>query len=1006
MCQEQARTPRCPFAKSFLRERASFSPLSRSLFLLLCAFLSLPCFGSLQALERVLQNNSLITDISDAKGSSRLYRIDLPPSRKELTIQTYGGGGDVDIYLRYGAPPGVSWDARSIASGTQEYIRVSNPSTGSYYFTLYGAAAYTNVTLSVLYSGSTAAAQVGDEVWSFDAATHIFSAPSVAPDGTIYAAGKSGQLPPSLYALNSDGTFKSALRFDLELYSSPVLGKDGTIYLTGEDTLDNNAGRLLAISPDQSIKWQFPRVTQSRLPAALGYDQTLYIPSDKNTLLAVTPNGAFKWEFTAFSGSKGVASPIIAPNGTIYCSFYNTALARGKIYALTPTGTNLWEYETLGPARSLALDAAGGIVFGIADGTSAVYAIDSAGRFRWKADLRQQAYVVSPPVIAQDGTIYVSTSRTLIALHSTGAEKWRHPSSETSLETTFANAPVLGANGAIYYATSGSNGQGTLYAVSSTGAQLWRRPLASQVRAPIVLTPTGNLIFGAPDRNGQLLSVRAGSPLASSIWPVARQNLSNTGALPPPPGAIQVSILPAGAVTAGAQWQIDGGAFQNSGATVAGVAPGSYTIAFKPISGWTAPANLTITVPAGQTATASGTYTQLTGSVRVSIAPQEAIAAGAQWQIDGGPLQNSGVTLSGIIPGTHTVAFKTIPGWTTPASQTVTINANETLVLGGSYVAIPQPGSLAANLYPSAAVSAGAQWQINDGPFLNSGAVVQGLSPGNYQVNFKSISGWTTPPSRSVAVVSGQIAVASAEYTPLTGSVRVTIAPQEAITAGAQWQLNGGAFQNSGVTLSGLNPGTYSISFKSLTGWTAPGSQSITISGTENFVLNGSYTALPRVGALTVNLSPPGALAAGAQWSLNNSPYQNSGSTLRDLPAGDHVLQFKPVNGWITPRSRVVTITAFQTNTVTVSYPQPPTIDIFSEPSGAIVARFTTTGGYDYTLQTTSSLSAPIQWQDLQTLQGTGWPLEVTLKAAPPAGSDGFTPSRVSPLHFYRIRVQ
>jgi hypothetical protein len=45
-------------------------------------------------------------------------------------------------------------------------------------------------------------------------------------------------------------------------------------------------------------------------------------------------------------------------------------------------------------------------------------------------------------------------------------------------------------------------------------------------------------------------------------------------------GSLQVTLAPAGAVSAGAQWQVDGGAWQSSGATVSGLAPGSHTVAF------------------------------------------------------------------------------------------------------------------------------------------------------------------------------------------------------------------------------------------------------------------------------------------------------------------------------------------------------------------------------------------------------------------------------------------
>ena len=78
---------------------------------------------------------------------------------------------------------------------------------------------------------------------------------------------------------------------------------------------------------------------------------------------------------------------------------------------------------------------------------------------------------------------------------------------------------------------------------------------------------------------------------------------------PPPTGALQVSISPAAAVNAGAQWQVDGGAWQNSGAMVAGLALGGHTVHFNAIAGWTSPADQNVTIDSGTTTMTVGTYT-------------------------------------------------------------------------------------------------------------------------------------------------------------------------------------------------------------------------------------------------------------------------------------------------------------------------------------------------------------------------------------------------------------
>ncbi len=96
----------------------------------------------------------------------------------------------------------------------------------------------------------------------------------------------------------------------------------------------------------------------------------------------------------------------------------------------------------------------------------------------------------------------------------------------------------------------------------------------------------------------------------------------------PTTGSVTVTLLPAGAVTAGAQWRAGAGAWQNSGATVSGLAVGSVTITFKAVAGWNTPVDQSATITAGGTSSASGTYTQTMVTVP-SLVGQTQAAAGS-----------------------------------------------------------------------------------------------------------------------------------------------------------------------------------------------------------------------------------------------------------------------------------------------------------------------------------------------------------------------------------------
>ena len=174
--------------------------------------------------------------------------------------------------------------------------------------------------------------------------------------------------------------------------------------------------------------------------------------------------------------------------------------------------------------------------------------------------------------------------------------------------------------------------------------------------------------------------------VADSLNNAIRLGLSSSSA--PQLGSLQVILTPADAVGAGAQWQLDGGGLQASGATLSDLSPGIHTITFGNVSGYNTPAYQTVTVTAHQTTMASGNYPTAipnAGSLEVLMAPDAAIADGAQWQVDGGPLQTNGAIAAGLSIGSHTLSFYAVPGWSTPGTQTIIITNSETTLGIGTY---------------------------------------------------------------------------------------------------------------------------------------------------------------------------------------------------------------------------------------------------------------------------------------------------------------------------------
>jgi len=243
------------------------------------------------------------------------------------------------------------------------------------------------------------------------------------------------------------------------------------------------------------------------------------------------------------------------------------------------------------------------------------------------------------------------------------------------------------------------------------------------------------------------------------------------------------------------------------------------------------------------------------GSLRVNIEPAGARSAGAQWRLTSGPdtgWKNSGVTISNLPVGTYTVTFKTISGWDAPSNSSVKIEANKTLVGTATYSQVSgQTGSVRVNIEPAGARSAGAQWRLTSGPdtsWKNSGVTISNLPVGTYTVTFKTISGWNAPSNSTINITANQTLVGTATYSQVsgqTGSVRVNIEPAGARSAGAQWRLTSGpdtSWKNSGVTISNLPVGTYTVTFKTISGWNAPSNSTINITANQTLVGTATYS--------------------------------------------------------------------------------------------------------------------------------------------------------------------
>jgi serine protease len=92
------------------------------------------------------------SSLSGSQGSQRRFTYAVPSCASQLTVRIFGGSGDADLYVRFGAQPTLStWDCRPYLNGNNETCTFNNPSAGTWHIMLHGYTSYSGVTVTAAY---------------------------------------------------------------------------------------------------------------------------------------------------------------------------------------------------------------------------------------------------------------------------------------------------------------------------------------------------------------------------------------------------------------------------------------------------------------------------------------------------------------------------------------------------------------------------------------------------------------------------------------------------------------------------------------------------------------------------------------------------------------------------------------------------------------------------------------------------------------------------------------
>jgi len=333
---------------------------------------------------------------------------------------------------------------------------------------------------------------------------------------------------------------------------------------------------------------------------------------------------------------------------------------------------------------------------------------------------------------------------------------------------------------------------------------------------------------------------------------------------------------------------------------------GNYTVTVTANGGCSATATANVLVNANPSPTITGTFSACQGNATTLNAP-----AGFSSY-----LWSNGATTASINPttaGTYTVTVTGTGGCTGTTSQAVTINANPTPAISGTF-AVCQGTSATLNA------------PVGQASYLwSNGATTPTITPtvaGTYTVTVTSASGCTGSASQAVTVNANPVPTISGTFSVCQGSAAaLTAAP-----AGAASYL-----WSNGATSATINPvaaGNYTVTVTLAGGCSGTSSQSVTINPNPAPAISGTFAVCSGSAA---TLNGPAGFTSYA-WSNGAST-----SSISPTVAGNYTLTVTNSNGCTGTTSQAVTL--------------------FTNPSPTIAGTFTVCQGTAATLNATPGLS-------------------------------------------------
>lgn len=207
------------------------------------------------------------------------------------------------------------------------------------------------------------------------------------------------------------------------------------------------------------------------------------------------------------------------------------------------------------------------------------------------------------------------------------------------------------------------------------------------------------------------------------------------------------------------------------------------------------------------------------GTIRVDDEPSQIEAA---WRLSGPrgfSLSGLGeATLSDMATGDYIITWDDLPGWSTPASDTLTLGSYSSIRFTGRYEI--ESGTIMIDVNPD---SLNACWVLTGprDPLYGCGDdTIRSLPPGDYSVEWRAHHGWVSPEDESRSLAIGDAIGFTGEFQPVLAAIEVEPRPLELQAPWAIYKGNDEIASGMGhATLNLALAGYYRIEWGSTESW-------------------------------------------------------------------------------------------------------------------------------------------------------------------------------------------